>query len=220
MAVGVPTREGAGSVAGAQQLIFGMTSGLPGASETCSKTVDGEGPKESQEGSSSSATTDQCQEQRTMATPASVTEELSEATENGWDIPDISDLLDSLNDQDGETLPCPEGDDHDSLLCPTEDTVHQDTQCEVENLPSEGETAEDSENNSWDWNTTNWTTEHSHTNEGDQTQTQHMLGDKMRNGKPTRPVALHSLAGPTHSYHHPMTDHTAKTSQNSNDNIH
>ncbi|XP_048098024.1 LOW QUALITY PROTEIN: transmembrane and coiled-coil domain-containing protein 4 [Alosa alosa] len=224
VAVGVPTREGAGRMPGSQSLILGMTQGVPGASEALSDPVSGQGPEEMREGTSSTATTDQQQDEEGTATTTTalgseVPSEAAEVTEDGWDIPDISDLLDSLNDQDGEILHCAERDDHDSLLCPTEDAIHEDTPCDAETSSSQGEAAEDSEQNSWDWNTTNWTAELSHSNDGDQTQTPHKLCDQMPHGKPAR--RPHPLAGTglTHSYHHPMTDHTVKTSRDTNDNI-
>lgn len=229
VAVGMPTREGAGRMPGA-------APGVPAASDTQSDPVSGEDPEKPQEGLSSTTTADLHQEGEATATMATVTasaneeldkatvsEEPSEAvevTEDGWDIPDISDLLDSLNEQDSKAQNCPEGENHDSVLCLTEDTVHEDTQCETETWSSEGEAAEDSEQNSWDWNTS-WTTELSPSDDTDQTQTHYKSHDHIvTNGTLASAVGPHSLVrtGPTYS-NHPITEHTVKTSRDSNDNI-
>lgn len=229
VAVGVPTREGAGRMPGA-------TSDAPTASDAPSDQCDrvnGEDPEKPPEGWSNTTDPGQQQEERTSTTAqmtasadeklneVTVSEDLSEAaevTEDGWDIPDISDLLDSLSEQDSKIQCCPETDNHETLLCPTEDTIHRDTQGETETSCSEGKAAEDSEQNSWDWNTS-WTTDLSHSK--DQSQTHYKSHDHIvPNGKLARPVGAHSLVGtdPTHS-HHPMRDHTVKTSRDSNANI-
>lgn len=215
VAVGMPTREGAGRMPD-------TTSEVPPSSDAQSDPVRTADPEKPWEDLSSTTTTDKQQEEEgTMTTTtmtassneeldeATVTEELSETvevTEDGWDIPDISDLLDSLNELDGKTQCCPEGD------------VHEDIQREGQTSSSEGEAAEDSEQNSWDWNTS-WTTELSHSNDRDHTQMHHKSHDHMP-GTLARPVGPQSLVKPepTHS-HHPMTEHTVKTSQDSNVNI-
>lgn len=224
VAVGVPTREGAGRVTvSGQPLVLGVTPEGVGASKVHPDT-DANG-----EGLNSTAATNQHEDERKTTAPEPVPAseqqgDSTEVTEDGWDIPDISDLLDSLGDQDGETLPCPEGDDHSPFCCPTEDVVRKDSLCEGESSHSDGETAEDCEQDSWDWDTTNWNSVHTCTSEGGRTQTRYKKShDQMRSGKPARCVTPHTLAGngPNHSHHHPLTDHTVKTreTRDSNDNI-
>ena len=94
----------------------------------------------------------------------------------GWDIPDISDLLDSLNDADIPSPHCLLGSSVDG---PGQSVISKN----VGLIPEPQGGAEgvegtdwDSQHTHWDWDTTNWTTEHSHTETGHgQTQLQFPL---------------------------------------------
>ncbi|KAF7661333.1 hypothetical protein LDENG_00263810 [Lucifuga dentata] len=89
------------------------------------------------------------------------TEHGEEEEGDGWDIPDISDLLDSLNDADGETkigvgnnLPLPS--EENSSNNEAASALKTETCDDVEEADA------DAENMSWSWDDTDWTTEHTH----------------------------------------------------------
>lgn len=84
----------------------------------------------------------------------------TEETCDGWDIPDISDLLDSLNETepenritDGNNLP----------HTPVENATNNDT-ASAFNAQYDGveDTESDNEDVSWSWDDTHWTAEHTH----------------------------------------------------------
>lgn len=84
-----------------------------------------------------------------------------ECAVDGWDIPDISDLLDSLKDADIPSQHCLLGSSVDG---PEQDIVSKNVGLIPE--PQDGEegvegTDWDSEHTHWDWDSANWTTEHS-----------------------------------------------------------
>lgn len=120
------------------------------------------------------------------------------AQENGWDIPDISDLLDSLSvseseEKDSSFFPSTEG---------TEVSDHQRTQ--------DGQCDTDSECNSWEWDTKHWTTE------------QTIIHNPKRTECPTQDQAdksqqPFSATLPTHSLHSPVTEHTARAHMDSDE---
>ncbi|XP_035239289.1 transmembrane and coiled-coil domain-containing protein 4 isoform X2 [Anguilla anguilla] len=88
-------------------------------------------------------------------------EGLKEECADGWDIPDISDLLDSLNDADVPSQHCPLGssvDGPDQNIFSKDKGLTPEPLCGAEGV--EG-TDWDSEHTHWDWDTTHWTTEHS-----------------------------------------------------------
>ncbi|KAG5838831.1 hypothetical protein ANANG_G00227800 [Anguilla anguilla] len=88
-------------------------------------------------------------------------EGLKEECADGWDIPDISDLLDSLNDADVPSQHCPLGssvDGPDHSIISKDEGLTPEPLCGAEGV--EG-TDWDSEHTHWDWDTTHWTTEHS-----------------------------------------------------------
>ncbi|XP_061114819.1 transmembrane and coiled-coil domain-containing protein 4 [Conger conger] len=78
---------------------------------------------------------------------------------DGWDIPDISDLLDSLNDVDIPSQHCLLGSSVDG---PEQNVISKNVGLILE--PRCG--AEGVDTTHWDWDTTNWTTEHSCTETG------------------------------------------------------
>lgn len=102
-------------------------------------------------------------------TPQNYDRDVREAVEadetgDGWDIPDISDLLDSLNDTESEGK---NSGTNSSQLISQEEDANSDTasafnaQCD-----SVEETDPDSEHISWSWDDTHWTTEHTHKQKG------------------------------------------------------
>lgn len=139
VAVGIPTKE-----------VPGASFALPQAEAIPKGTVDtpDQTPSEHQENGTQSPT----EEGETCA-------ENGDATGDGWDIPDISDLLDSLNDsgsQIGARTSLP--------LAPEERTAEDDAAC-ARGRPGEGveEADPDDEHVSWSWEDTKWTVEHAHT---------------------------------------------------------
>ncbi|KAI3356704.1 hypothetical protein L3Q82_003397 [Scortum barcoo] len=139
VAVGVPTKE-----------VPGASFALPQPVTVTKATVDvpDQTPNEEQE-------TETCTEESGAVKEVAETDEMGD----GWDIPDISDLLDSLNDTDSEgrigvknNLP------HVSEENATdEDAASHFTVCDgVE------ESDPDDEHISWSWDDTHWTTEHTH----------------------------------------------------------
>ncbi|XP_032376737.1 transmembrane and coiled-coil domain-containing protein 4 [Etheostoma spectabile] len=72
---------------------------------------------------------------------------------DGWDIPDISDLLDSLNDTDS---------DRNNILLTSEESVSNDNTASALNALSDAveEADPDNEHTSWSWDDTHWSTEH------------------------------------------------------------
>lgn len=127
VAVGVPTKE----VPGAS---FVIPQPVKGTVDTPDQT-----PKEEQ------------QETETQAEEESGEVEDAEETGDGWDIPDISDLLDSLNDT--------ESDRNNSPLAPEEKDDDAAAACDF-NAPCGS--VEDNEHISWSWDDTHWTTDHTH----------------------------------------------------------
>ncbi|KAG7472720.1 hypothetical protein MATL_G00111890 [Megalops atlanticus] len=96
---------------------------------------------------------------------------------DGWDIPDISDLLDSLNDADISSQQCDMGSSVDN---PDQKNICQEAPSAPE--PQGGgegpeRTEWDTEITDWGWDTTHWSTEHTdcHTDTG------HSLYDQLPN---------------------------------------
>ncbi|XP_063065008.1 transmembrane and coiled-coil domain-containing protein 4 isoform X2 [Engraulis encrasicolus] len=196
VAVGVPTREGTGriTVGSGQPLIMGAVGAGVGAhSDTGANAL---GSEELPEGPNSIVNQDEEEEERkakVASDAGSVSERVSgekkddtEVTEDeGWDIPDISDLLDSLpGNQDGETetktKTSPEGDEDgdDPLSRPQTDMVCKDSLCEGESSHHEEDTEEDEDSgqHSWNWDTANW-----NAGEDGKTQTQHWKSSDKQN---------------------------------------
>ncbi|KAG7323606.1 hypothetical protein KOW79_013308 [Hemibagrus wyckioides] len=120
------------------------------------------------------------------------------AQENGWDIPDISDLLDSLSVSESEQK-------DSSLFTSTEGTEVSDHQ-----HIQDGQCDTDSECNSWEWDTKHWTTEHTikHNPKRTECPTQDQAD------KSQQPF---SATLPTHSRHSPVIEHTARAHMDSDE---
>ncbi|GAA6223515.1 transmembrane and coiled-coil domain-containing protein 4 [Lates japonicus] len=91
--------------------------------------------------------------------------DMKEVVENeemgdGWDIPDISDLLDSLNDTETENQIT----DRNNLPFTSEENNSNDDTASACNAQCDGveEAGPDNEHISWSWDDTHWTTEHTH----------------------------------------------------------
>lgn len=126
------------------------------------------------------------------------------AQENGWDIPDISDLLDSLNVSESEQknnsiFTCTDGAD-----C----TEGSECQCTQE---EEGQSDTDSECVPWEWDTKHWSTEH--TIKHNSIRTECPTQDQVAKGKQTSSATL-----PTHSPHSLVTEHTTTAHMDSDEN--
>ncbi|KAF4078091.1 hypothetical protein AMELA_G00195260 [Ameiurus melas] len=111
------------------------------------------------------------------------------AQENGWDIPDISDLLDSLSVSESEQK-------DSSLFTCTESFESSDHPC-----THKGQSDTDREFISWEWDTNHWTTEHTITHHSKSTE--RPTQDQVAKGKQPCSEAL-----PTHSLKSPVTEHT------------
>lgn len=144
VAVGVPTREEAGARSGQSQLV-NLTQekpDIPGSvldevKENPSTAISNRDSTETSLSHSINHTGEEGQGKKTDS-------------ENGWDIPDISDLLDSLNDSDNVSDPC-QRIDRSTCATGAEDHFEQKHQSTRDT---------DCERSSWDWNDTQWTTEH------------------------------------------------------------
>lgn len=133
VAVGVPTKE-----------VPEASFVLPQSVKVTERTVDGpnQTPEEQHVSGTESPT-----ETPTHDDGAGLSE--AENAGDGWDIPDISDLLDSL----GETGSVP----NDAPLLDDEDAADNET-----SSGRGGAEDPDDEQVSWSWNDTNWTKEHPH----------------------------------------------------------
>lgn len=144
VAVGIPTKE-----------IPGASFALPQPVTITKGTVDipDQTPSEQQV----TETQNQTEEGETC------TEESGEAkdvTGDGWEIPDISDLLDSLNDTESVSQ---SGVRNNSPITSEEKATDEDT-ASAFNAPCDGleEADPDNEHISWSWDDTNWIGEHTH----------------------------------------------------------
>ncbi|XP_051515525.1 transmembrane and coiled-coil domain-containing protein 4 isoform X1 [Myxocyprinus asiaticus] len=167
VAVGVPTREEAGAMSGKLH-IANLSQEEPGITE--SVTDDQSGAKE--EPPIDISTKDPSDTTKTNVYECIKTQDKGgyerKDSENGWDIPDISDLLDSINDCDDVTDTC-QPDDRFSCALGSKDR-----------RDGEGESDTDFEQTSWDWNDTHWTTEHTNASYKSHTDAR----DQLANGKP------------------------------------
>ncbi|TDH10925.1 hypothetical protein EPR50_G00079910 [Perca flavescens] len=144
VAVGVPTKE-----------VPGASFSLPHFVTFTQGTVDipDQTPNEQQV----TETQNQAEEAETCTGGSGDVKEAAETEEmgDGWDIPDISDLLDSLNDTES---------DRNNILQTSEESASNDNTASALNAPSDGveEADPDNEHISWSWDDTHWTTEHTH----------------------------------------------------------
>lgn len=182
VAVGVPTKEGAGATPGHSQsvILSEMKIDAPEA-----QPITENGHKENPiKRSNKSENTD-------IKNEFTETEgkEHSSGREpgNGWDIPDISDLLDLLSDSESEQKDCT---GTESI----KDLNHQGLQ--------EGQSDTDSECMSWEWDTKHWSNEPIITHHPKKTECP-MQGQVTKSQQPF------SATLPTLSLHSPVTEHTA-----------
>lgn len=136
VAVGVPTKE-----------VPGASFALPQSAAVTKETVD-------------------IPDQTTNEQPAHVTQNPAEKTEtrqsrdepedegDGWDIPDISDLLDSLNETESESQTSVQNSVSEDKTTSNETDRDSNVQCD---LPLEE--SDPDEHVSWSWDDSHWTTE-------------------------------------------------------------
>lgn len=151
VAVGVPTKE----VPGASFALPQPLTIAKGTMDTADKTPTEQQVTETQ----MSAERPETRLEGTSETANKVAE--TEETCDGWDIPDISDLLDSLNDTKSENTIT------DSNNVPptfVENATNNDTasafNAQYDDGVEDGES--DTEHVSWSWDDTHWTAEHTH----------------------------------------------------------
>ncbi|KAG9269693.1 transmembrane and coiled-coil domain-containing protein 4 [Astyanax mexicanus] len=188
VAVGVPTKEGAGVMAVQPQIVTATQEKLE-VTEVQSAKENGQ------------------QEEKPVSTSKTEGEEISTEKEpdDGWDIPDISDLLDSLSDADTAQKDC-------SVCCATE--VSKGTDCQGRGEEA-GESDPDPEHMSWDWDTTHWTAEHTGTHQPKRAE--RITKDQLANGKLS--FSQPAATPPTHSLHTPLSEHSATTIVDSNGDV-
>ncbi|XP_060794331.1 transmembrane and coiled-coil domain-containing protein 4 isoform X2 [Neoarius graeffei] len=187
VAVGVPTKEGAGTTPGHSQSVM-LSEGKLDTPEAQPNKENGQHEENLIEASNKNE-------------EANVKNELTEtegeqhspgrAQENGWDIPDISDLLESLSVSKSEQK------DSSFFTC-TEDIEGSHGQCTQEE-ESQSDTA--SECISWEWETKHWTIEPTTTHHSKRTECS--TQDQVAKGKQPFSATL-----PTQSLHSPVTEHT------------
>ncbi|XP_030625581.1 transmembrane and coiled-coil domain-containing protein 4 [Chanos chanos] len=207
VAVGVPTQEHAGHVIGCSHSLTVAQGKLETTeSQTANESGVGEerhicNPNETEQTSTSE------EMKKTMKKTLEGSDEVPEKDKpgDGWDIPDISDLLDSLNDSDSAAE---RNEKENSLDCAQENKHH----CEI-SVPKlrEEETEEtdwDAEQSSWDWDATHWTTEHTHTPD----RTECTAQDPLINGKP----AFCQSGEIPHFHYKPVTEQSKSTDSNGN----
>lgn len=185
VAVGVPTKEGAETTPGLSYSTM-LHEGKLDSPETQPIKENGQHEKNLIEASNTNKETNMKNE----FTHETEGEEHSaeRAQENGWDIPDISDLLDSLSVSESEQK------DSSFFMC-IEGSDHQCTQEE------EGQSDTDSECISWKWDTEHRTTKHTITHQSKRTECP--TQDQVAKGKQSFFATL-----PTHSLHSPVTEET------------
>lgn len=165
VAVGVPTREEAGAMSSKLQLV-NLSQEKPGTPESAGQsTVKGEPSMD-------------ISNKDTLDVPSSNVDQYERKdSENGWDIPDISDLLDSINECDGILESCQGNADSQ---CALEGGNHVEPSQDQSKIDRDNESNTDFEHTSWDWDDTNWTAEHTNTTNQSHTGAQNQL----TNGKP------------------------------------
>ncbi|XP_031724741.1 transmembrane and coiled-coil domain-containing protein 4 isoform X2 [Anarrhichthys ocellatus] len=156
VAVGVPTKEVPGAsfvLPGASFVLPGTSFVLPGASFVLPGTLDVADKTPSEQ----EATETRRRAEEAEAGENGDVRESAETEEagDGWDIPDISHLLDSLHDAESDRNTSPRT---------SEEKASDDDTASAPDAPlGSAEDAEpDSEHASWSWDDTHWTTEHTH----------------------------------------------------------
>ncbi|XP_059384358.1 transmembrane and coiled-coil domain-containing protein 4 [Carassius carassius] len=170
VAVGVPTREEAGAMGGKLQLVH-LSPEKPGTPESDGQSrVKGEASMDISNNDTSDTTEANVDKYKTQTVDRDRCERKD--SENGWDIPDISDLLDSISESDGVTDPC-QGSAHSTCTLGVKD--HVEPSQDQGKIDREDESETDCEHTSWDWDDTNWTTECTNTTYQSHTEAQEQL---------------------------------------------
>lgn len=147
VAVGVPTKE-----------VPGASFALPQPVTVTKGTVDipDQAPSEQQV----TETLNPAEKADTCTENNGDMKEVVEEMGDGWDIPDISDLLDSLNDTETENQIAV----RNNLPFTSEENNSNDDTASACNAQCDGveEAGPDNEHISWSWDDTHWTTEHTH----------------------------------------------------------
>ncbi|XP_073795497.1 transmembrane and coiled-coil domain-containing protein 4 isoform X2 [Danio rerio] len=167
VAVGVPTREETGAMSGKLQLVH--------VSQEKADSPESAGQSEGKITPSLnirdlSDTTDENADENQKQSEVRCERQDSE---NGWDIPDISDLLDSISESDGILEPSEGRNTHSP--CDPRGEDHVELSQEQKQTGREDESDSEFEQKSWDWEDTHWTTECANTTEA---------RDQLGNGKP------------------------------------
>ncbi|XP_043086144.1 transmembrane and coiled-coil domain-containing protein 4 [Puntigrus tetrazona] len=154
VAVGVPTREEAGAISSKLQLVH-LSQEKTGTTESAGQSrVKGELSMDisnTDPSDTTEANVDECKKQTGDREKCE-----RKDSENGWDIPDISDLLDSISECDGVPEPR-QGNMHSP--CSLGLKVHVQPSQDRGKRDRESQSETDCEHTSWDWDDTNWTTE-------------------------------------------------------------
>lgn len=142
VAVGVPTREEAGAMSSKLQLVH-LSQEKPGTPESAGQSrVQGE------------PSMDISNKDTLDVSSSNVDQYERKDSENGWDIPDISDLLDSISECDGVLESC-QGNAHSQCALGGEN--HIEPSQDQSKIDRDNESNTDFERTSWDWDDTNWT---------------------------------------------------------------
>ncbi|KAI4895990.1 hypothetical protein NFI96_025263, partial [Prochilodus magdalenae] len=190
VAVGVPTKEGAGVMAVQPQTVTAAQGSLDmpaqenGRHEEQPLTYSDNTVKTNVKEVTKPEEQEQCGE---------------EEKEEGWDIPDISDLLESFSDDEP-------GQKGSSVCHATEGS--KGPKCQDRGQEEMGESDTDTEHMSWDWDTTHWTAEH---HSGPTTRT---TQDQLANGKSS--FSQPTAAPPTQTLHISDAEHSATTNTDCN----
>lgn len=145
VAVGVPTKEGAGATPDHSHSVM-LSERKLDKSETLPEIRKNLRHEENLIGASNTSKETNMKNELTGTEDEQIAEK---AQENGWDIPDISDLLDSLSVSESEQK-------DSSFFIGTELSDASDHQSTLE---KEGQNDTDIECMSWEWDTKHWTTE-------------------------------------------------------------
>lgn len=185
VAVGVPTKEGAGATPGHSQTVM-LSEGKLDTPDTCPISKNGQ----HEENLTEASDTNEEASVKNEFTDTEGEHSAERAQENGWDIPDISDLLDSLSaseskQKDSSFFTCTEGIEGSDCQCTQQEGGQSDT---------------DSECVSWEWDK-HWTNEHTITHHSKRTECP--MHDQVAKGKQAFSATL-----PTLALHSPVTEHT------------
>ncbi|XP_070766652.1 transmembrane and coiled-coil domain-containing protein 4 [Enoplosus armatus] len=148
VAVGLPTKEVPGA-------FFALPQ--PGTITKAAVDVPDQIPNEQQV----TETQSQAEEAETCTEDSGDVKQVAgtDGMDDGWDIPDISDLLDSLNDTESER----QIGVRDNVPLPPEENATSDDTAPAPTVCDGAVGADpDSERASWSWDDTHWTTEHTH----------------------------------------------------------